>query len=73
MTNTLPWSHAIGAFLLLLVGLDLDSGRQPSIQRKGGHATINEALDASSQAFDKAGTKDRFKLIHGVGTVKLIP
>lgn len=73
MTNTIPWSNAIGAFLFPLIGLSLDSGRQPTIQRKGGHATIGEALDASSEAFDKAGTKDRFKLIHGDPAVKLIP
>jgi hypothetical protein len=73
MTNTIEWANALGAFFFLLIGLELDGGRQPSIARKAGHATIGEALDASATAFDKAGTKDRFKLVHGDSSIKLIP
>jgi D-alanine-D-alanine ligase-like ATP-grasp enzyme len=62
-----------GRFFFLLIGLELDSGRQPNILRKAGHATIGEALDASAVAFDKAGTKDRFKLVQGDSSLKLIP
>lgn len=73
MTNTIEWANALGAFFFLLIGLELDSGRQPNVLRKGGHATIGEALDASATAFDKAGTKDRFKLVQGDRSLKLIP
>jgi hypothetical protein len=73
MTNTTHWAHALGAFFFLLIGLELDSGGQPAIQRKAGHATIKEALDVSADAFAKAGTNDRFKLLNSDGSLKIFP
>ena len=45
------WARALGAFFFALIGLQIDAGEQPGIQRKGGHATINESLEASDAEF----------------------
>ena len=73
MTNTTHWAQALGAFFFLLIGLEIDSNGQPSIKRKAGHATINDALAASADAFKAAGTGDRFELANGDGTIVLFP
>jgi hypothetical protein len=64
------WGIALGAFLFLLIGLELDPSGQPK-QRKGGPGTIKEALDASAAAFEEHRTKDRFKLMHGDSSMKV--
>ena len=73
MTFSTHWARALGALFFLLIGLQLDSAEQPSIQRKAGHATINEALEASDAEFAKLKDGDRFKLVHGDGSKKLFP
>ncbi len=73
MTNTTHWAQALGAFFFLLIGLEIDSKGQPSMKRKAGHATINDALAASADAFKAAGTGDRFELANGDGTIVLFP
>jgi len=65
------WAYALGTFFFLLIGLELDARDQPAIKRKGGHATISEALKASDDEFAKLGTDDRFKLVHGDGSKML--
>jgi hypothetical protein len=72
-TNTKDWANALGPFLFALIGLELDGGRQPNRLRKGGHATIQEALDIANKEFADGKTGDSFKLVNGDGSVKLIP
>lgn len=66
-TWSTDWAHALGAFLFVLLGFDLDASEQPQ-PRKKGRGTINEALDASAEAFKNAKTTDRFKLVNGDGS-----
>ena len=68
-TNTIEWAHALGAFFFLLLGFELDKDDQPTIKRKKGRATIDEALAATANAFK--GTNDSFKLVHGDGSTQL--
>ncbi|MGA8658073.1 MAG: hypothetical protein WB586_18170, partial [Chthoniobacterales bacterium] len=65
----IEWAHALGAFFFLLLGFELDKDDQPTIKRKKGRATIDEALAATANAFK--GTNDSFKLVHGDGSTQL--
>jgi hypothetical protein len=71
LTDISRMARAAGTFLFLLIGLELDGGGQPNNPHKSGHGTIDEALAASAEAF--TGIADRFELVHGDGSIKLIP
>jgi len=72
-TNTVDWANALGAFLFALIGLELDGSRQPNHLRKGGHATVNDALESANKEFADSKTGDSFKRVSGDGAVVLIP
>jgi hypothetical protein len=63
-------ARAAGTFLFLLVGWELDGNGEPNNPHKSGHGTISEALAASAEAF--TDVEDRFELVHGDGSIKLI-
>jgi hypothetical protein len=71
-TNSIPWSHAIASFLYRLIGYKFSEGSPPD-QSNADNGTIQDALDVSAEAFDKAGTKDRFKLVNGDPSKKIFP
>jgi hypothetical protein len=71
MTDISRMARAAGTFLFLLIGWEMDGNTQPNNPHKGGHGTINEALAASAEAF--TDLTDRFELVHGDGSIKLIP
>lgn len=71
-TWSFEWAHALGAFLLLLLGFDVGASGQPT-PRKKGRGTISEALDASTEAFKNQKTTDRFKLVNGDGSTVIFP
>ena len=71
MTDISRMARAAGTFLFLLIGWELDGRGQPDDTHKSGHSTINEALAASAEAF--TDLTDRFELVHGDGSIKLIP
>lgn len=71
-TWSFDWAHALGAFLLVLLGFEVDGSGQPT-PRKKGRGTINEALDASAEAFKGQKTTDRFKLVNGDGSRIIFP
>jgi hypothetical protein len=66
-------ADAVGIFLFLLIGWELDGRNQPDDPHKGGHATINDALDATVPVFKQLSLDDRFELVHGDGSTILIP
>ncbi len=66
-TWSFDWAQALGAFLLVLLGYEVGPSGQP-VPRKSGRGTINEALDASNEAFKNQKTTDRFKLANGDGS-----
>ena len=70
-TDISRMARAAGTFLFLLIGWELDGRGQPNDAHKSGHGTINEALAASAEAF--TDLTDRFELVHGDGSIKLIP
>lgn len=72
-TNTVDWANALGAFLFALIGLDLDRSRQPNNLRKGGHATVTDALETANKEFADSKTGDSFKRVYGDASVVLIP
>lgn len=71
-TWSFDWAQALGAFLLVLLGFEVDASGQPT-PRKKGRGTINEALDASAEAFKGQKTDDRFKLVNGEGSRIIFP
>jgi hypothetical protein len=71
VTDISRMARAAGTFLFLLIGWELDGRGQPNDAHKSGHGTINEALAASAEAF--TDLTDRFELVHGDGSIKLIP
>jgi hypothetical protein len=71
VTDISRMARAAGTFLFLLIGWEMDGNTQPNNPHKGGHGTINEALAASAEAF--TDIPDRFELVHGDGSIKLIP
>ncbi len=64
-------ANAVATFLFLLIGWERDGQEQPNNPHKGGHGTIAEALAASAAEFKDMD--DRFELVHGDGSIKLIP
>jgi hypothetical protein len=66
-------ADAVAIFLFLLIGWELDGRKQPNDPHKGGHATINDALDATVPVFKQLSMDDRFELVHGDGSIILIP
>jgi hypothetical protein len=66
-------ADAVAIFLFLLIGWELDGRKQPDDPHKGGHATINDALDATVPVFKNLSIDDRFELVHGDGSIILIP
>jgi len=70
-TDISRMARAAADFLFLLIGWELDGQGQPNDPHKGGHGTIDEALAASAEAF--TDIPDRFELVHGDGSIKLIP
>jgi hypothetical protein len=64
-------ANAVATFLFLLIGWERDKASQPNNPHKGGHGTIDEALAASAVEFKDMD--DRFELVHGDGSIKLIP
>jgi hypothetical protein len=64
-------ANAVATFLFLLIGWERDGDEQPNNPRKGGHATIAEALAASAVEFKDMD--DRFELANGDGSIKLFP
>jgi hypothetical protein len=71
VTDISRMARAAGTFLALLVGWELDGRGEPNDPHKSGHGTINQALAASAEAF--TDLTDRFELVHGDGSIKLIP
>ena len=71
VTDISRMARAAGTFLFLLIGWELDGGGQPNNPHKSGHGTIMEALAASAEAF--TDLPDRFELVHGNDSIKLIP
>jgi hypothetical protein len=71
VTDISRMARAAGTFLFLLIGWEMDGQTQPNNPHKSGHGTINEALAASAEAF--TDIPDRFELVHGDGSIKLIP
>ena len=71
-TWSFDWAHALSAFLLVLLGFEVGASGQPT-PRKKGRGTIKEALDASAEAFKNQNATDRFKLVNGDGSLKIIP
>ena len=71
MTDISRMARAAGTFLFLLIGWEIDGHTQPNNQHDGGHGAISEALVASAEAF--TGIPDQFELVHGDGSIKLIP
>jgi hypothetical protein len=72
VTDISRMARGAGTFLFLLIGWELTKAGQPDNSHKSGHGTINEALAASAEAFG-TDTPDRFELVHGDGSIKLIP
>jgi hypothetical protein len=70
-------ANAVASFLFLLIGWERDTDEQPNKTHKGGHGTINEALEAAAKEFkgtdQSQSVEDRFELVHGDGSIKLIP
>jgi hypothetical protein len=70
-------ANAVASFLFLLIGWERDTDEQPNKTHKGGHGTINEALEAEAKEFkgtdQSQAVEDRFELVHGDGSIKLIP
>jgi hypothetical protein len=63
-------ARAACTLLFLLGGWELaGTARQPTDPHQGGYGTINEALEASAEAF--SDVSDRFELVHGDGSIKL--
>ena len=71
VTDISRMARAAGIFLFLLIGWEMDGHTQPNNPHTGGHGTIDEALAASAEAF--TDIPDRFELVHGDGSIKLIP
>ena len=71
-TWSFDWAQALGAFLFVLLGFEVGGSGQPT-PRKKGRGTINEALDASTEAFKNQNTTDRFKLANGDGSTIIFP
>ena len=59
------------------LGWERDTKEQPNKTHKGGHGTINEALEATAKEFkgtdESQAVGDRFELVHGDGSIKLFP
>jgi hypothetical protein len=70
-------ANAVASFLFLLIGWERDADEQPNKPHKGGHGTINEALEAAAKEFQgtdpSQSVEDRFELVHGDGSIKLFP
>ena len=71
VTDISRMARAVGTFLFLLIGWEMDGRTEPNNPHKSGHGSINEALAASAEAF--TDMPDRFELVHGDGSIKLIP
>jgi hypothetical protein len=69
VTDVSRLARGAGILLFVLFGWAFDPHGTPNTKRKGGFGTINEAIEASREAFDTL--PDRYELVHGDGSIKL--